>query len=70
MRKFVAGDRVVYRADGNLIGGILAEVFVSSLSGRHRARVVDSHAERKDPEAGRTVYLDDCRLDRDYYAIG
>jgi len=58
--KPVIGDYVEYVSDGHLVGGILADVWDSTLSGKRRARVVDSHAERKDPDAGRS--LDYARL--------
>jgi len=37
-----------------MIGGLIAE-FATGLTSEVRARVVDFHHERKDPEAGRWV---------------
>lgn len=59
----VAGDLVEYTAvTGHLTGGVLAEVYTAPLGGQLRARVCDSHAETRDPEAGR--HLDYSRLFR------
>jgi hypothetical protein len=39
----------------------VAEVCQSVLTDRTRIRIVDFHAEAKDPDAGRWIYADDLR---------
>ena len=50
-RQPVIGDRVEYVSDGHIVSGILAECWTSQLSGTTRARVCDTHAESRDPDA-------------------
>lgn len=49
------GDRVEYRAAGAIVSGILAETWTSELTGELRARVVDSHADVSDLDAGKQL---------------
>ena len=59
----VVGDAVEYEDhDGNIVGGILAEVWPSELTGNLRARVCDFPSEYSDLDAGRQLYYDKLRL--------
>jgi hypothetical protein len=54
------GDRVVFRGAGHaLVAVLVAEVSKSPLTGRRRLRVVDTHQEARDLDAGRWINEDE-----------
>jgi hypothetical protein len=52
------GDCITYHGFDNVVSGIIAERAISPLTGNPRYRVVDSHQETKDPEAGKWINVE------------